>query len=155
MENKCSVRKARFAYPRHRFSPEDLLNFIESSEYTAQWAALGLDDENDEWSLELCIMVQPQGDEEIEGTGGLRRHRHFFECPRNVKCVTVYYAYFEEYGVIYLNCLDEQGATIDFSSEQRAAIKVKMGEVFAELDRLKTIRVSGKSAVGSEHDQAV
>jgi hypothetical protein len=155
METKCCVRKARFAYPRHRFSPEDLLNFIESREYTKQWSALGLDDENDEWSLELCMMVQPHGDEEIEGTGGLRRHRHFFDDPHKVECVTVYYAYFEDYGVIYLSCLDEQGETVTFSLEERAAIRMELGRVFAELDRLKTIRVSGKSATGSEHEQAV
>jgi hypothetical protein len=47
MLDKCKVRKATLAYPKHRFSPEDLLNFIESSEFTAQWESLGLDDDED------------------------------------------------------------------------------------------------------------
>ena len=155
MAGKCSCQKMRIAYPRHRFQPEDLLNFIESSEFTAQWAALGLDDEDDLWSLQTCIMVRPRGDGEIEGIGGLHRHTHYFQHRRDRKFVTVYYGYFEDYGIVYLSCFDEHAEPLTFSAEERNAIRRELEKVFAELERLKFIRTSGKSARGTGNDKAI
>ncbi len=155
MGEKWNCRKATLSYPRHRFSPQDLLNFIESREFTAQWTALGLDDEDDLWHLQLCVMARPRGDEEIEGVGGLYRHRHFVQGRKDVKYVTVYYGYFEDYGVVYLSCVDERAEKLAFSPEERSAIKRKFDKIAAELDRWKTIRTSGKAAQGADHDKTV
>lgn len=144
MDGKCSYRKMTLTYPRHRFQPEDLLNFIESTKFTAEWAALGLDDEDDLWSLQTCIMVKPRGDEEIKGTGGIHRHQHFFHHRRDVTCITVYYGYFEEYGIVYLSCTDEREGHVEFSLEEQTAIRKELERVAAELGRLKFIRLSGK-----------
>lgn len=136
MESRCIT----FTYPKHRFQPEDLLHFIESSSFTESWAAAGLDDEDDLTSLQLCIMANPYGDEVISGTGGLIRHCHSFDWASDKRTVDVYYAYFEDYGIVYLDCLDELAEGIVFSKLQRAQIRESLVRVRREIQRRRTIR---------------
>lgn len=141
MEGRCVQKKITLAYPQHKFTPEDLIHFIESSEFTATWTAMGLDDENDLTSIQLCIMAHPKGDALIPGTGGLRKHHHSFgDWAINKSDVTVYYAYYEMYGIVYLACVDEAAEEIEFEADEKAAIRESLIEVKRELDRLKTIR---------------
>lgn len=141
MAKSCSHRKISLAYPKHLPAPEDLLHFIESTEFTADWAALGLDDEDDMVSLQLCVMSHPEGDSVVAGTSGLRVHRHFIHRASEVRRITTYYAYFPDFGVVYLNCVDTSRAKLKFTDEQIVAINAAILEVETELERLKTIRV--------------
>ena len=141
MPKDCSHRKISIAYPKHWPAPEDLLNFVESTGFTEDWVGLGLDDEDDLLSLQLCIMAQPDGDGVVEGTNGLRMHRHKFQRARGVKAVTAYYAYFPDFGVVYLNCVDTTRERLRFSLDELQAINDALREVEVELERLKTIRV--------------
>lgn len=137
---RCTEKKLTLEYPKHRFTPEDLLHFIESTEFTGTWAVMGLDDEEDLESLQLCIMANPKGDL-IPGTGGLRKHDHAFgEWADDKGEITVYYGYFEDYGIVYLVCVEESGGDLAFSQEERGAIRESLVKVKRELDRLKTIR---------------
>src|SRR4051812_23893169 len=96
MPKTCSHRKIRLAYPKHLPAPEDLLHFIESTRFTDVWSELGLDDEHDLESLQLCIMVHPDGDQEVEGTNGLRIHRHYLHRSSGVRAITVYYSHYAD-----------------------------------------------------------
>jgi hypothetical protein len=93
-------------------------------------------------------MARPRGDKEIKGTGGLYKIRHSFP-NRRVKCIAVYYGYFEEFGVVYLSCIDETAEDITFSREEYIAIKDELEKVIAELNRLKTIRISDTKNKGN------
>jgi hypothetical protein len=142
MDGRCTQRTIALAYPGHKFKPEELLFFIESTVFTAEWSARGLDDEDDLESLQICIMVNPKGDGgQIPGTGGLRKHRHDFAEESNKDAVTAYYAHFEEYGIVYLVCIDEQAEELVFSQSQREAIREQLVAIRKELDRLKTVRI--------------
>ncbi len=147
MAKACSHRKIHLAYPKHWPTPEDLLNFIEAVEFSAEWARLGLDEEDDLVSLQLCIMSCPNGDDVIEGSNGLRRHRHHIHGrrPSGVKAVTVYYGYFPDFGVVYLNCVEEGREKLQFSEDDLAMIAGSLRKVEQELERLKTIRVRSRS----------
>lgn len=144
MAKSCSHRTISLRYPKHLPAPEDILNFVESTDFSADWAALGLDDEDDMVSLQLCIMSHPEGDVVVPGTNGLRVHRHYFERAA-VKSVTVYYAYFPDFGVVYMNCLDTSKERMKFAPEDVTAINDAIQEVESELERLKTIRVRRRS----------
>lgn len=146
MAKDCSQRTIRLAYPKHWLAPEDLLNFIESAGFTEDWEALGLDDEDDLTSLQLCIMAHPEGDQVVDGTTGLRLHRHRFQRRSGPRAVTTYYAYFPDFGIVYLNCVDTGHERVRFSAEELHEINEALREVEAELERLKTIRVRTKLA---------
>ncbi len=145
MAKSCSHKKISLAYPKHWPAPEDLLTFIESTKFTADWSELGLDDEDDLTSLQLCLMTHPDGDEIVDGTHGLRLHRHFLHRNVGVQAVTAYYGYFPDYGVIYLNHLEAGRVRLNFNNQERAAIEQSLRKVEIELERLKTIRVRERS----------
>jgi hypothetical protein len=148
MEPNCKCKKMTLVYPRHRFSPEELLDFIEHQQFTAHWDSLGLNDDEDLSSLQLCIMANPRGDEAIEGVDYLHRHEHFFHHDAAVKAVTVYYAFFKDYGIAYLHCLDERAGRTQFTEENKAVLTKAVQAMYAELVRLKTIR-AGKAKGGN------
>jgi hypothetical protein len=58
--------------------------------------------------------------------------------------VTAYYAYFADFGVVYLNCVDTGSEKVRFSTIELNAINEALQEVEVELERLKTIRVRAK-----------
>jgi hypothetical protein len=155
MAKNCSHRKIQLAYPKHWPTPEDLLNFIESAEFSSEWAELGLDDEDDMVSLQLCIMSHPDGDDVIEGSHGLRRHRHAIQGAnrKRVKAVTVYYGYFPDFGIVYMNCVEEGRDKLQFSDDDLAIIAESLRGVEAELERLKTIRIRDRSVASGDGDK--
>ena len=137
----CRQRKISVAYPKHAFRPEDLLHFIEATEFSEKWDALGLGEEEDATSLQLCIMASPAGYEEIKGTDGVRRHIHSFsEWGINKPDIAAYYAYFEDYGIVYFICIDDHADKLTFSNEQIDSFRSVVGRVREELDRRRTIR---------------
>jgi hypothetical protein len=143
MANKgCKQRKVAFRYPKHAMSPEDLLYFIETSEFTAAWEKLGLNDEDDLLALQLCIMAGPKRAPVIRGTGGLRKLRF---APADWGTGTrgaarICYVYFEEYGIVLLVLAYAKNEKDDLSESERSAIKQYIYKAKRELDRLKKIR---------------
>jgi hypothetical protein len=136
----CTQKNLTLIYPKHCFNPEDMLHFIESTDFMATWDQCGFDLEDDLESLQLCIMANPLGDVEIEDTGGLRKHEHSFDWADDKDNVTAYYAYFEEYGIAYMCCLDPDAGDLMFTNEERMAIRESLANVKRELDRVKRIR---------------
>ena len=114
-------------YPKHKFSPKDLLLFVEMKGFSADLEDLSLTVE-DLSVCQLIIMTDPPGCGEIPDTGGLRyvaMSRR--KAPKGQpKTVYVYYAYFEEYGVALL--VFASSAPIEFSNEQREAIALTLAE---------------------------
>jgi hypothetical protein len=64
-----------------------------------------------------------------------------------VECgsVAAYYAYFPDFGIVYLNCIDASKTKASFSPDELSAINEAILEVEQELERLKTIRVRYRS----------
>lgn len=62
------------------FDAENLLHFIELSQFSRRWEQLGLDDEEDLAALQVAIMSNPKVGAVIKDTGGLRKLR--FAPPR-------------------------------------------------------------------------
>jgi hypothetical protein len=142
MTSVCKQQRMVLAYPQHRFTPEDLLHFIESTQFTADWTTLGLDDEDDLSSLQMCIMARPHGDTKIDGTGGLSLHRHRFWWHKTSKEITAYYWYFEEFGIVYLLCVDDSAERLNFTDDQRMGIRHEFERVKGGLERKGAIRLS-------------
>ena len=140
MEGRCTQKKITLEYPKHYLTPEDLLVFIESHEFTASWSDMGMDDEDDLESLQLCIMANPLGDGEIDGAGGLRTHSHSFDWDSSKPTITAYYGYFADFGIVYFTCVEEAGEPVEFSMTEKVAIRESLIKVKRELDRKQTIR---------------
>jgi hypothetical protein len=90
-------------YPKHAFSPEDLLTFIELEGFSDDWADLELDDEDLE-ALQISIMMLPRGSPIVQGTGGLRKARFAPERWKTGKrgAARVGYVYLDQFGVVLL-----------------------------------------------------
>lgn len=129
-------------YPKHAFSPEDLLDFIELPQFTARWEKLDLDDENDLCMLQLFVMADPKGSPPIEGTNGIRKFR-FAPARWNVGksgAARVLYVYFEEFGVVLLCLIYGKGEIDNISRAVKRYLNRLVAEVEAELRRLKTLQ---------------
>ncbi len=136
----CVEKKLTLEYPKHLCSPEDLLHFIEATQFTEAWDKLGLDLEDDLTSLQMCIMSNPEGDCLIKNSGGLRKHHHIFGDWSSAKGdITAYYAYFESYGIAYLVYFDEESSDLDFDKKQLSKIRKSIKEVEREIERLQVI----------------
>jgi hypothetical protein len=83
--------------------PEDFLSFIETAVFAQAWRRCGLSDE-DLWELQVAIMIHPKLHPVMEGTGGVRKIRFSPDgTPRGKSgAYRACYAYFEEYGVVFL-----------------------------------------------------
>ncbi len=128
-------------YPQHVVSPEDLLNFIESTAFTRAWDDLGLDDEDDLMALQLLIMSQPKAAPVISGTGGVRKLRF---APVRWKtgasgAARVCYVYFEEYGIVYLVYVYDKHTKDDLSNEEKKLIRSHIRREKQALDRRRAI----------------
>ena len=99
-------------YPKHRFRPEDLLNFIEAKAFSQEWSQLKLSDD-DLGALQVSIMSAPEGPPVIVGTGGLRKLRFaplkWSEGKRDA--LRVCYAYFPESHIVWLGVVNAASAS--------------------------------------------
>jgi len=134
-------RRVEFAYQAHRMSPEDLLHFIESNEFTAAWDDYGLDVEEDLLALQLSIMAAPNDPPVIDGTDGLRKHRLLFSDwgINRTDEAQVCYVYFEEYGIIYMLLVHIGSENLEFTAAERKEFAGAIREIRRVLDRRKTI----------------
>lgn len=75
--------------------------FVQTSEFTKQWSALGLDDD-DLRKLELMLLQNPEIGPVLQGTGGLRKMRFALENRGKSGSVRVCYVDFVLAETIYL-----------------------------------------------------
>lgn len=132
---------AMFAYPDHHITPEDLLHFIETEEFTEAWGDLGLDDEDDLAALQVGIMASPKGGAVIQGTGGLRKIR-FAPSKWNTGrsgAARVCYVYFEDYYIVLLVLVYAKNEKEDLSPRDKAGIRKYIERFEKALERRKTI----------------
>lgn len=123
------------------FQPEELLDFIQSTTFEKQWQGLGLDDEADLAALEMAIMAYPTGAPVIEGTGGLRKLRF---APARWKtgksgAARVCYAYFEEFGIVYLINAYRKNRKETLTSAEKRAIKSMIARIEVGLHRRRSL----------------
>lgn len=109
-------------YPAHRFTPEDLVNFIELKPFTRKWAELGLTDDDLE-ALQVVLMAEPKVGAVVKGTGGLRKMR--FAPPGQGKRggLRVCYVYYPEFHVMVLAIVYPKTEKDDLSASQRAEFR--------------------------------
>lgn len=118
-------------------NPEDLLEFVESREFTAAWEDLGLDDAALA-ALQLTIMTGGKNAPVIKGTGGLRKLR--FSPPAwNVGkrgALRVCFVHFAEYGFVYLMLVYAKTEADNLSESGKRALRQMIDEARHQLDRL-------------------
>jgi hypothetical protein len=86
-------------------------------------------------------MSNPKRAPVISGTGGLRKLR--FSPPQwemgKSGAVRVCYAYFEEYGIVFLIVVYRKSEKDNLTAAERAAIKTYINRAKVALDRLKRV----------------
>jgi hypothetical protein len=105
------------------------LGFIQLSGFAANWARMRLTDD-DLRRLELAIQEAPDGPPVMGGTGGLRKVR-FAPAHGGGKSSGMRgcYAYFEEFGLVYLCAVFAKKDKGNLSAGEREAYR-KVLEVF-------------------------
>jgi hypothetical protein len=97
-------------------SPEGLFRFVEIEPFPRLWSNLNLEDE-DLQSLQIHIMAAPTSHPVIPGSKGLRKLR--FSRPRSRTgrsgSFRVYYAFFEEYGIVLLMAIIAENERSDLT----------------------------------------
>ena len=117
-------------YPEHRFSPEDLMGFIQSSHFSRNWDAFGLSD-TDLQALEIAIMADPKAHPVVAGTGGLRKLRMADASSSKGKRggYRVGYVYFEKVSVVFLLVVYPKNQTANMSKKEKTACKKLITEI--------------------------
>ena len=128
-------RKHTLVYPKHAFSPEDLLGFLELSPFTEGWKELELTDDDLE-ALQVMIMLRPKGHPVVPGTGKMRKLRF---APARWKtgksgAARVGYAYLEERGIILLLIAYSKDEKDDLSPAEKKAIRLLIARVEKEFE---------------------
>jgi len=121
--------------------PDNLLHFIETTEFTEAWAELGLNDEGDLAALQWSLMAGPKRAPVIRGTGGLRKTRFVPPHARVGKSggLRVCYVYFESYGIVLLVLVYAKTEKDDLSLDECKAIKRYIEVAEKELHRLRSL----------------
>lgn len=96
--------------------------FIQTSEFTKNWKALGLTDD-DLRRLELELLKNPNAGAVMRGTGGLRKMRFAFEGMGKSGSSRVCYVDFVIYETIYLITVYPKNKKDNLSREERNEIK--------------------------------
>jgi hypothetical protein len=100
------------------------LSLIQLPVFSANWKRLRLSDE-DLRALEAAIMVDPEGPPVIRGTGGLRKIRFAAAASSAGKSggLRACYAYFPEFGLIYLCAVFQKNDKANLTDAEAAAYK--------------------------------
>jgi len=110
---------------QHKIHPEDFLSFFQLDEFVDAWKALGFDQEEDIWALEISIMANPESGEVIPGTGGLRKLR-FGKSHQKLgkrKGVRVCYVHFKEHGTVLLVVAYGKNKKVDLTQDEKKSIQ--------------------------------
>jgi hypothetical protein len=129
-------RKITLSYPKHVFEPEKWLRFIELEGFADDWRGLRLTDE-DLFSLQLLVMISPQGHPVIPGTDGLRKLRFAPERWAKGKrgAARVCYVYFPGHGIVLLVTAYAKNERDDISAAGKKAVKKLINEIAGELKK--------------------
>ena len=121
--------------------PEDLLDFVETPDFTESWAKLYLDD-NDLAALQITVMRGGKNAPVIRGTGGLRKLR--FSPPQwNVGksgALRVCFVYYAEFGVILLVLVYAKSRQETISEAEKKGLRALVEEYRVELEIIKKER---------------
>lgn len=121
-------------FPKHKLSPEDLLNFWELDWFVDSWERYKLTDE-DLSALQILIMCDPKSGDVMKGTDGLRKLRYSPEGWNTGKshALRVCYVYFEKYGVVLLCLVFRKGELENLSSSGKQAVNRAIERIAARL----------------------
>jgi hypothetical protein len=139
MKERAVGRKkqdVRLVFPKHLLKPEDFLHFVELPEFSGDWDALGLNDEEDLTLLQMAIMANPKGAPVVRGTGGLRKLRF---APGRWNCgksgaARVCYVYLETHWTVVLMMVYGKGAKESLTSEEKSLIKREIEQINTWMD---------------------
>jgi RelE toxin of RelEB toxin-antitoxin system len=100
------------------------LSFIQLTVFRINWKRLGMSD-GDLRALEAAILEDPFRPPVMSGTGGLRKIRLAAEHSSGGKSggVRVCYAYFREYGIVYLCAVFPKNEKANLSSQEKNAYR--------------------------------
>jgi hypothetical protein len=104
-------------------SPEELFRFVEIEPFPRLWSNLDLEDE-DLQSLQILIMAAPTAHPVIPGSKGLRKLRFSRPGSKTGKSGSfrVYYAYFDEYGIVLLMAIIAKNERSDLTKADLNAL---------------------------------
>jgi len=131
MATRKRVTECTLLYQDHQLTPEDFLHFVELDGFRDDWEKLGLDDEHDDWALQILIMCNPKGAPVIKGTGGLRKLRFAPDRWKTGKrgAVRVCYVYFPDHWTVLLVAAYGKNEKDDLTQQERAGLKEYIGQV--------------------------
>jgi hypothetical protein len=116
--------------------PEDFLRFVEIEPFPRLWADTKLED-RDLQILQIGIMAGPKDHPVIPGSNGLRKLR--FSTPQSHAgkrgAYRVYYAYFEEYGIVLLMAILAKNRQSDLTQADLKAIAQLLSRAKNLLDK--------------------
>jgi hypothetical protein len=112
------------------------LSLIQLSAFASNWKRLKLTDD-DLRALESAILADPGGPPVMKGTGGLRKIRFSPASSSGGKSggARACYAYFPEFGLIYLCAVFPKSAKVNLTDAEAAAYKMLL-QRFAHYLRL-------------------
>ena len=96
--------------------------FIHGKKFDAQWAALGLDDDNLK-DLQRILLENPKIGSVIQGTGRLRKMRYSYGNRGKSHCARVCYVDFEINNVIFFVMVFAKNEMENLSQAERNSIK--------------------------------
>ncbi len=127
-------------YPKHKFQPEEMLQFIEMHGFSDDWKDLDLDSD-DLLALQVAIMSGPTRPPVVQGTGGLRKIR--FAPPRwNVGksgATRICYVFFEAWGIVLLVIAYPKNEKDSLTVDEKQAIRDLIARQEVEFSK-RTVR---------------
>ena len=113
--------------------PEDFLRFVEIEPFPKLWSRQGLED-RDLQALQMTIIAAPSAHPVMPGSSGLRKLR--FSRPGSGSgkrgSYRVYYAYFQDFGIVLLMAIIAKNEQPDLS-------KADLNTLAPILDRVKKL----------------
>jgi hypothetical protein len=116
--------------------PDDFFRFVEIEPFPRLWSNLKLEDQ-DLQSLQKRIMAAPTDPPAIPGSKGLRKLRFSRPGSKTGKSGSfrVYYAYFEEYGIVLLMAIIAKNEQSDLSRADLSALGLVIERAGQLLDK--------------------
>lgn len=134
MHNEPIREHHSLVYPRDRFDPKDLLNFVQLHGFTESFKDLELTDD-EQRELEVVLMTDPTISPVIRGTGGMRE----LKCgvphkgPGSLH-LSIFYAYFPEKEEIVLVDVFVTETLAPMTDTERAELKALFEECQRECE---------------------
>lgn len=123
--------------PTRSLKPEDVLDFIETKQFTRRWAKLGLNDEEQLCLLQMLIAAGPKDAPVVQGTSGIRKIRYSPPGWNIGKrgALRVLYVYFEGFGFVLLLLVYDKHEIDDIADTVKAQLNKLVDEAEVELSR--------------------